>query len=144
MKEDDAKAAMMALTDQAHLARQQMYQSHINQRNAALLSAAKEMESQTDELLDANAIDVAQARTRGLTDAYIDGIAAATQNDAICRFYGKSGGINRHIGARFKNNTQYPKRRANPANIQSIWPCPSRQFNTNRIIRHRFFLTDSL
>ncbi|MGB2062363.1 MAG: glutamate-5-semialdehyde dehydrogenase [Candidatus Puniceispirillales bacterium] len=72
MTEDDAKAAMTALTDQAHLARQQMYQSHINQRNAALLSAAKEMESRTDELLDANAIDVAQARTRGLTDAYID------------------------------------------------------------------------
>ncbi len=72
MTEDDAKAAMMALTDQAHLARQQMYQSHIDQRNAALLSAAREMESRTDELLDANAIDVAQARTRGLTDAYID------------------------------------------------------------------------
>jgi glutamate-5-semialdehyde dehydrogenase len=72
MTEDDANAAMTVLTDQANLARQQMYQSHIDQRNAALLFAAREMETRVDELLDANAIDVAQARTRGLTDAYID------------------------------------------------------------------------
>lgn len=72
MTEDDAKAAMTALTDHAHLARQHMYQSHIDQRNAALLSAAGHMKTRINALLDANKTDVAQARVNGLTEAYID------------------------------------------------------------------------
>ena len=72
MTEDDAKAAMTVLTDQAHLARQHMYQSDIDQRNAALLSAAGHMKTRISALLDANKTDVAQARVNGLTEAYID------------------------------------------------------------------------
>ncbi len=68
----DAKIAIARLTDHAHQARQHMYQATIDQRNLALLSAAKYIEAHMAELLAANAKDVDKARTAELTEAYID------------------------------------------------------------------------
>ena len=68
----DAKIAIARLTDHAHEARQHMYQATIDQRNLALLSAAKYIEAHMAELLAANAKDVDKARTAELTEAYID------------------------------------------------------------------------
>lgn len=72
MTENEAKNAMALLTDKARMARQRMYQSTIDQRNNALLSAALQIESHIAELMTANAKDITKAKERGLTDAYID------------------------------------------------------------------------
>ena len=68
----DAKATMALLTDHAHQARQHMYQATIDQRNKALLSAARHIQAHMAKLLVANRADVDKAKTDKLTAAYID------------------------------------------------------------------------
>jgi glutamate-5-semialdehyde dehydrogenase len=71
---DSAKlaAAMLEIGRKARAAARVLALAPADQKNAALMAAAKALRGRTEEIIAANAIDVAEAARGGMTEAFVD------------------------------------------------------------------------
>ncbi len=70
--EADVRAAMRAIGGEARAAARVLANAPAEQKNRALIAAARAMRSRSSEILSANVRDLADGRSKGLTGALID------------------------------------------------------------------------
>jgi glutamate-5-semialdehyde dehydrogenase len=88
MEPDDPAEAMLALGKRASAASAELALASTDVKNLALLHAADMLEKRADELLEANAIDVDAASTKGMSPTLVDRLRLTDS-----RLSGMSGGL---------------------------------------------------
>ena len=76
----DIKQYMQAVGSAARDASREMARASTADKNSALLAMAKNIRAQTNEILAANAEDVAEARANGLDAAMLDRLTLTTKS----------------------------------------------------------------
>ncbi|HEY1942176.1 MAG TPA: glutamate-5-semialdehyde dehydrogenase [Roseiarcus sp.] len=71
----DVRAAMRTIGAEARAAARQLANAPAETKTRALIAAARALRERSAEVLDANARDLAEARARGVADAFLDRLA---------------------------------------------------------------------